>query len=68
MLKMENEIESELKAATARLYAARTPEKERSELSMRVAILRGKYARAIRVTPWTATAALAASEVDDEAG
>jgi hypothetical protein len=46
-------LRRELQAASRRLYDAATPEHERTELSMAVAILRQRLARAERRQAWT---------------
>ncbi len=56
------EILAALRAAEARLYDAATPEAERRDLSMEVAVLRARFARARRIGLWTADAALAMPE------
>jgi hypothetical protein len=55
-------LRRELWAASRRLYDAATPEHERAELSMSVAILRQRLARAERRQAWTPDAALESPE------
>ena len=64
---LSNKIRDELAGLERKLYSARTPDGERADLSMRVSILRQKYARALKVTPWTATAALETASSEEEA-
>ena len=61
------QVQKKLAAAEAKLYDARTPETERSDLSMQVSILRQQFARAARIGLWTVTAALESVGAEDEA-
>lgn len=67
MSKLPNKIRDELANLERKLYDARTPDAERADLSLQVGILRTQYARLLKVTLWTATAALEMAGVEDEA-
>lgn len=67
IMTMREQIGRQLNDATRKLYDPCTPDSEREYLSMRVSMLRQKYARALRVTAWTATAALESAGGEEEA-
>ena len=59
-------LRDEIAVLEKRLYNPKTPGAKRSEISMRVSILRQQYAKALRIQPWTATAALESAVGEEE--
>lgn len=56
----------EIAAAERLLYDASTPERDRSELSMKLSILRRDFCRAAEIGLWTVSGALKDAERDEQ--